>query len=65
MPPVSQKQRKLFRWAQANPKEAEERGIKPSVAKEFNAADKGGKLPEKVKDGKPAKSRRERWYDGK
>jgi hypothetical protein len=45
MPPVSEKQRRLFRWAAAHPGAAKERGIKPSVAKEFNAADKGGHLP--------------------
>ena len=49
MPPVSEKQRKLFRWAAAHPKEAGKRGIKPSVAKEFNASDKGGKLPMRAK----------------
>jgi hypothetical protein len=53
MPPVSQEQRKLFRWAAANPKAAAKRGIKASVAKEFNDADPGGKLPAEVKDGKP------------
>jgi hypothetical protein len=58
MPPVSQPQRKLFRWAAANPSEAAARGIKPAVAKEFNAADPGGKLPAHVKDGKPVKRRR-------
>jgi len=45
MPPVSEKQRRLFRWAAAHPGAAKSRGIKPSVAKEFNAADPGGKLP--------------------
>jgi hypothetical protein len=49
MPPVSEKQRRLFRWAAAHPAEAKKRGIKASVAKEFNAADKGGKLPETKK----------------
>ncbi len=52
MPPVSEKQRKLFRWAAANPAAARARGIKPAVAKDFNAADPGGKLP---KVAKPAK----------
>jgi len=47
MPPVSEKQRKLFRWAAAHPKEARSRSIKPGVAKEFNEADPGGKLPER------------------
>ena len=37
-------------------------GIPKSVAKEFVASDKGGKLPEKVKSKKDRKSR---WYDGK
>lgn len=45
MPPVSEKQRKLFRWAAAHPKQASARGIKPAVAREFNNADPGGKLP--------------------
>ena len=45
MPPVSEKQRRLFRWAAAHPGAAAKRGIKSSVAKEFNAADPGGKLP--------------------
>lgn len=49
MPPVSEKQRRLFRWAAAHPKAARARGIKPSVAREFNAADPGGKLPSRVK----------------
>ena len=35
MPPVSEKQRKLFRWAAAHPKEARSRGIKPGVAKVY------------------------------
>jgi hypothetical protein len=50
MPPVSEKQRKLFRWAEDHPKEAAARGIKPSVAKEFNASDPGGKLPARKSD---------------
>lgn len=49
MPPVSEKQRKLFRWAAANPKAAAKRGIKPGVAREFNDADPGGKLPKRVR----------------
>lgn len=57
MPPVTEPQRKLFRWAAANPKAAAKRGIKPGVAKEFNEADPGGKLPERVKDGEPVKTR--------
>jgi hypothetical protein len=59
MPPVSQAQR---RWAFANRKKKTAEG---KAAAEFAAADKGGKLPEKVKDGKPAKSRGERWYGNK
>lgn len=55
MPPVSEKQRRLFRWAAANPKQAAKEGIKPSVAKEFNKADPGGKLPEE-------KNRRKAFY---
>jgi len=60
MPAVSEKQRRFFRWAAANPKAS---GVKKSVSKEFNDADPGGKLPEKVKDGKP--TRGAKWYDGK
>lgn len=52
MPPVSEKQRALFRWAEANPEKAARRGIKPSVAKEFNNADPGGKLPSTSAQGK-------------
>jgi hypothetical protein len=55
MPAISQAQRRLMFWAKANPKAAAKRGIKPSVAKEFTQADKGGKLPERV-------SRGEKWY---
>ena len=42
MPPVSEAQRRLMWWAKNNPKEANKRGIKPGVAKEFTAADEGG-----------------------
>lgn len=49
MPPVSEKQRKLFRWAAAHPAAAKKRGIKPGVAEEFNTSDKGGKLPTRIK----------------
>jgi len=59
MPPVSQSQRKLMWWARNNPKAAKARGIKPSVAKEFTEADKPGKLPGHIKDGKPTR----KWYD--
>ncbi len=58
MPPVSEAQRRLMWWAKNNPKEANKRGIKPGVAKEFTAADEGGKLPAKKKDG----NRSEKWY---
>lgn len=56
MPPVSQAQR---RWAFANRNKG---GAEGNAAKEFAASDPGGKLPAKVKDGKPVKSRGERWY---
>lgn len=59
MPPVSEKQRRLFRWAAANPKKASKEGIKPSVAKDFNSADPGGKLPE------TKKKRTRNWYGKK
>jgi len=49
MPPVSEAQRRLFRWAAAHPKEARKRGIKSGVAEEMNAADKGGRLPSRIK----------------
>jgi hypothetical protein len=62
MPPPSQAARRFWWWAKAHPKAA---GVKPSVAKEFTESDKGGKLPERVKDGKPVKSRGEKWYGGK
>ena len=56
MPPVSEQQRK---WAFANRSKKTKEG---KAAKEFADADPGGKLPDKVKDGKPVKSRGERWY---
>jgi len=59
MPPVSQAQR---RWAFANRDKDTKEG---KAAAEFAAADKGGKLPEHVKDGEPSKSRGKKWYDGK
>lgn len=59
MPPVSQAQR---RWAFAN---RNKRGAEGKAAREFANADPGGKLPAKVKDGKPTKSRSERWYGKK
>ena len=57
MPPVSQAQRRFFRWAEANPKQAAKRGVSPSVAKEFNEADQGGKLPERKSRADKAKMR--------
>lgn len=58
MPPVSQAQRG---WAWANKNKPGKEG---KAAAEFAAADPGGKLPAKVKDGKPAKSRSKKWYGG-
>lgn len=57
MPPVSEKQRKLFWWARNNPGAAAQRGIKPGVAKEFTEADPGGKLPTRVGPKAPAGSK--------
>lgn len=62
MPPVSQKQRRFMRWAAAHPKES---GVSKKVSGEFNRADPGGKLPERVKEGRPAKAKSRNWYDGK
>ena len=59
MPPVSQAQR---RWAFAN---KDKGGAEGKAAKEFAAADPGGKLPAKVKNGKPVKSRSDKWYGNK
>jgi hypothetical protein len=59
MPPVSQAQR---RWAWAN---KDKPGQEGKAAAEFAAADPGGKLPAKVKSGKPTKSRNEKWYGKK
>lgn len=58
MPAVSQAQRRLMFAVRANPQLGKERGIKPSIAKEFTDADQGGKLPDKVKNGKPVKQRK-------
>lgn len=49
MPAVSEAQR---RWAFANKGKDTAEG---RAAKEFADADKGGKLPERVEDGKPAR----------
>ena len=57
MPPVSEAQR---RWAFANAGKKTKEG---RAAKEFASADTGGKLPAKVKDGKPSRS--EKWYGKK
>lgn len=46
-----------MRWAAANPKAAKARGINPSVAREFNNADPGGKLPETANSGSKAQRR--------
>ncbi len=64
MPAVSQAQR---RWAFANKDKDTKEG---RAAKEFAEADPGGKLPERVEDGKPAgrmkyghaRSRKRRGY---
>jgi hypothetical protein len=52
MPAISEAQR---RWAFANRDKKTKEG---KAAAEFAAADKGGKLPAHVKDGKPVKRRR-------
>jgi hypothetical protein len=57
MPAVSEAQR---RWAFANKGKKTREG---KAAAEFAAADPGGKLPERVKDGKPLRSAK--WYDRK
>lgn len=48
MPPVSQAQRRFFRWADEHP---EESGVSRKVSEEFNRSDPGGKLPEHVATG--------------
>ncbi len=45
MPPVSQAQRRLVYAAAKDPKVAKKTGMPQSVAKEFAAADRPGKLP--------------------
>lgn len=45
MPPVSQQQRKFFRWAAEHP---EASGVSPKVSAEFNDSDPGGHLPARV-----------------
>lgn len=44
MPSKSEKQARTMAAAAHNPKFAKKLGIKPKVAKEFNQADKGGKM---------------------
>jgi hypothetical protein len=51
VPPVSQQQRKLA-WAAAN-KKGGVGGMPQKVGREFADADPGGKLPMRVKAGKP------------
>ena len=50
MPPISQRQRKAMRAAAEGHSTL---GIPARVGKEFSAADKGGKLPERAKKAKP------------
>jgi hypothetical protein len=57
MPPPSEASRRFWWWARSHPKEA---GVKPAVANEFTDSDPGGKLPARVKDGKPVKKER-KW----
>lgn len=59
MPPVSQAQRRLMYAAASEPGGVD--GVSQSVGKEFTAADKPGKLPEKKKK----KSRGSVLYDKK
>jgi hypothetical protein len=49
VPPVSEKQRRLMRAVVNDPAVAKKTGVSRTVAKEFNAADKGGKLPQRKK----------------
>ena len=45
MPPVSEAQRRLMHAAASSKKVAKRTGVPQSVAREFAAADKPGKLP--------------------
>lgn len=54
MPPVSQKQRRLVYAAAARKSGVD--GMPQSVAREFAAADKPGKLPERAPSAKKRKS---------
>lgn len=60
MPPKSEAQRRAMYAAAAGKSNI---GIPKSVGKEFTAADAGGKLPQKVAQGKKKKMRRrsEHW----
>lgn len=51
MPPKSEAQRRLMHAAASDPAVAKKTGVPQAVAKEFAAADPGGKLPRKVKTG--------------
>ena len=62
MPPKSEAQRRFMQAAAHNKEFAAKAHVPQKVAKEFAAADQGGKLPERA-GGKKAKAGR--WYDGK
>jgi hypothetical protein len=53
MPPPSEASRKFWWAMKGNPSEAKRKGISEKVVKEFTDSDPGGKLPARVKDGKP------------
>lgn len=55
MPAPSEAARRFWFAMKNNPSEAKRKGIKPSVVKEFTDSDPGGKLPARVKDGKPVR----------
>ncbi len=55
MPPVSEAQRRLMHAAANDPAVAKRTGVARSVAKEFAAADKPGKLPARKKAKKPGR----------
>lgn len=57
MPPVSEAQRRLMHAAANDPAVAKRTGVKQSVAKEFAAADKPGKLPARKSDEERMKTR--------
>lgn len=58
MPPPSEASRRFWWAMKGNPAEAKAKGIKPSVVNEFTSSDPGGKLPGRMKDGKPIRSPR-------